>query len=161
MRRGFKQSCNFHLEFSNNMWHATFMHIIHNDSWFLMVRNQIDTLTPGSFFGHNLCYKHSNGSCELTSDIYISKVFQWYKEFFNLMSFDPSNHSLKIWESIGTPTPIMEIHLGVFGLIPSHYRALPGVWMWLLGCILGPHFSMPLFWSQAQGCDSFNQIHEL
>jgi hypothetical protein len=35
------------------------------------------------------------------------------------MNFDPSNRSLKNWESIGIPTPKMGVHLGVCGLI-SH-----------------------------------------
>jgi hypothetical protein len=30
------------------------------------------------------------------------------------MGFDPCNRSLKIWESIGTPTPKMGFHLGVW-----------------------------------------------
>jgi len=46
--------------------------------------------------------------------------FQWYKEVFNPMSFDLSNYSLKIWDSIGFPTLKMEVHLGVCGLIRSH-----------------------------------------
>ncbi len=29
------------------------------------------------------------------------------------MNFDPYNRSLKIWESIGTPTPKVGAHLGV------------------------------------------------
>jgi hypothetical protein len=36
------------------------------------------------------------------------------------MGFDSLNHSLKIWESIKTPTPKMRTHLGVWGFIPSH-----------------------------------------
>jgi hypothetical protein len=36
------------------------------------------------------------------------------------MGFDPYNHSLKIRESIETPTPKMWTHLGVWGLVPSH-----------------------------------------
>jgi len=44
------------------------------------------------------------------------------------MSFDPYNHSLKIWESIGTPTSKMGVHLGVWGFIPSHSFALPRAW---------------------------------
>jgi hypothetical protein len=43
------------------------------------------------------------------------------------MSFDPSNYSLKIQDSIGTQTPKMAIHLGVCGLIPSHSPALSRV----------------------------------
>jgi hypothetical protein len=30
------------------------------------------------------------------------------------MGFDPCNHSMKIWESIGTPTPNVGFHLGVW-----------------------------------------------
>jgi hypothetical protein len=36
------------------------------------------------------------------------------------MSFDPYDRPLKIRESIGTLTPKMGIHLGVWGFIPSH-----------------------------------------
>jgi hypothetical protein len=41
------------------------------------------------------------------------------------MSFDPYNGPLKIQESIGTPTPKMGAHLGVWGFIPSHFPKLP------------------------------------
>jgi hypothetical protein len=34
------------------------------------------------------------------------------------MVFDPCNCSLKIWESIETPTPKMKVHLGVWGSYP-------------------------------------------
>jgi hypothetical protein len=40
------------------------------------------------------------------------------------MSFDLSNHSLKIQESIRTLTPKVGVHLGVRGLIPSHSHTL-------------------------------------
>jgi hypothetical protein len=53
-------------------------------------------------------------------DIYISRNFQWYKELFNPMSFDPYNFFLEIREFIGTPTPKVITHLGVCGFIPSH-----------------------------------------
>jgi hypothetical protein len=51
--------------------------------------------------------------------IYISKAFQWYKELFNPMSFDPYNYLLKIRESIKTLIPKVGAHLGVCGFIPS------------------------------------------
>jgi hypothetical protein len=54
-----------------------------------MVENQIGTLTPIISFNHNFCYKYSNGSCEPILDIHLSKAFQWYKNFFNPMNFDP------------------------------------------------------------------------
>jgi len=56
------------------------------------------------------------------------------------MNFDPSNYSLNIQESIGTPTPEMGVPLGVCGLIPSHPPTL-------LGCILSLHLFLPLPWS--------------
>jgi hypothetical protein len=43
------------------------------------------------------------------------------------MGFDPYDHSLKIQESIGTPIPQVEVHLGVWRFILSHFLALSGV----------------------------------
>ncbi len=93
-----------------------------------MVGSQIANLTPNPSFGHNLCFKCPNGSCEPILYIYIQRDFQWYKEFSNQMGFYPWNHYLKIWESIGTPTPKMEAHLGVWGFIPSHFPTFMGAW---------------------------------
>jgi len=126
------------------MWHAPYTHVIQGDYQLLMVESQIDTLTPGFSFSHSLCWKYSNGSCEPILDIYVSRDFQWYKKISNPMSFDPSNHSLKILESLKTPPPKVGTHLRVCGFILSHFPALLGVWMWLLNCTLGPHLSMPL-----------------
>jgi hypothetical protein len=144
LRRGLKQIFNPHQKISNDMWHATCMHVIQGDSRLLVVENQIDTLILNLFIGHNLCCKYSNGSCEPILDIYVSKYFQWYQELFNLMSFDLSNHSLKIWKSIKTPTSKVKVHLGMCEPILSHSLALMGVWMWLLGYIIDPHFCMVL-----------------
>ncbi len=85
-------------------------------------------LTPGPSFGHNLCVKCPNGSCEPILDIYISRSFQWYNEFHNPIDFDPCNYSLKIRESIGTLTPKVGIHLGVWRFIPSHSPTFPRAW---------------------------------
>jgi hypothetical protein len=52
------------------------------------------------------------------------------------MNFDPWNRPLKIWKSIGTPTPKMRVHLGVLGFIPSHSFALLGHEMWLPSSVL-------------------------
>jgi hypothetical protein len=52
------------------------------------------------------------------------------------MSFDPSNRSLKIQESIGTPIPKVEVYLRMRGLIFSFSRILgnvsviPGLHSW-------------------------------
>jgi hypothetical protein len=72
-----------------------------------------------------------------------NKFFQWYKKLFNIMNFDPYNHILKIRESIGTPTPNVEDHLGVWGFIPSHFPTLPNF-------TIGLHLYKPLIWLWAQ-----------
>jgi len=151
LRWSFKKSCSPCPEHSKDMWHATYTHVIQGDSWFLVIRSQIDTSTPDPSFGHNLCFKYLNESWEPILDIYILRSFQYYKKCFNPMNFGPSNRSLKIWESIETPTPKVGVHLGMCGSIPSHSLALPGMWMWLLGYTLSPHLSMFLPWLRAQG----------
>ncbi len=113
------------------------------DSWLLMVESQTSNLTPGSSFGHNLCFRCPNGWCEPILNIYISIAFQWYKKFLKPLGFDPCNHSLNIWESIGTPIPNMRIHLGVWGFSPSHSFALPGHENATPGLDLGPHTCKP------------------
>jgi hypothetical protein len=134
-----------------------------------MVRNQICNLTLGPSFGHNLCFKYSNGSCELILNIYILRNVQWYKVSFNPMSFDPCNRLLKIRKSIGIPTPKVGVHLGVQENVgewtPTFPSELP-LWecggsfphtllhsreheMWLLGFTLGPQLCKPLPWSRA------------
>jgi hypothetical protein len=90
-----------------------------------MVENQIFTLIPALSFGHNLCCKYSNGSCKLILNIYIWRAFQWYKDVFNPMNFDPSNCSLKIRNSIKIPTPKWQSTwecVGSFPHIFSHSR---------------------------------------
>jgi len=65
------------------------------------------------FFGHNLCFRCPNGSCEFILDIYILIAFQWYKKKFNPLGLDPCTHSLNIRESTETPVPKVEAPLGV------------------------------------------------
>jgi hypothetical protein len=108
LRWGLKQSCSPHWKLSNIMCYVTCTQGNQGDSWLLMFGSQIGNLTPDPSFGHNLGFKYSNGSFEPIFRS-ISKSFQWYKEFFNPMNFDPWNCPLKIWESIGTPTPKVEL----------------------------------------------------
>ncbi len=98
-----------------------------------MVGSQTCTLILDFSFGHNLCFKYPNGSCEPILDIYVPRFFQWYKEVFNPLNFDPCNHPLKIRKSIRTPTPKLGIHLGMWRFIPSHSPTLPGAWNVILG----------------------------
>jgi hypothetical protein len=113
----FKKNCNHCWKLFNGMSHATWMRENRVNFRFLMVGNQITSLTPGLSFVHNMCFRCPNGSYEPILDIYVSIAFQWYK-LFEPMGFDPYNRALKIQESI--PTFTMRVHLGVWGFIPSH-----------------------------------------
>jgi hypothetical protein len=121
LRWGLKQKYSPYRELSNNIKHTSCTHVIRGDSWLLVVGNQIDILTPSPFFGHSLCCKYSNGSCEWILDIYIFKIFPWYKEVLNSMNFDLSSCFLNIWES--------NSQSGSWSLIPSHFPTFLGVWM--------------------------------
>jgi hypothetical protein len=110
------------------MWHVTWTQVNQGDFQLLVVKSQIDSWIHGTFFGHNFCFKYSNGSCDPILHIYVSRDLQWYKFFFNPMSFDPWNRSLNFLESIKTPTPKVGDHLGMCGLIPSHFPTF--LWTW-------------------------------
>jgi len=121
-----KQSCIPRWYLSNGMSHAIFTQGNWVNSRLLVVGSQTANLTPSFSFGHNLCFRYPNGWCEPILDIYVSISFQWYKELFNSMGFDLCNHSLKIPESIKTPTPQVGVHLRVWELILWRSPALPG-----------------------------------
>ncbi len=123
---GLKQSCIPCRKLSNNMSHTTWTQGNWVDSQLLVVGSQIANLTPGLSFGHNLCFKCPNGSCEPILDIYVSISFQWYKKLFNPMSFSPCNRFMNIWKSIGTPTAKVETPLGVWRFISSHFASSLG-----------------------------------
>jgi hypothetical protein len=130
------------------MWHATYMQVNQVNSWFLVVKSQIANLTLDPSFGHNLCFKYSNGMCKLIFDMYVLRAFQWCKELFKPMSFDHYNCFLKIQKSIRTPIPKMGAHLGVCGFIPSHPCTLLGAW----NVIPRVHFQLTPFASFCLGC---------
>ncbi len=69
LRWGLKQSCTPCRELFNDMLRATCTQGNWVDSRLLMVMNQIANLTPNPSFGHNLCFKSPNGSCEPILDI--------------------------------------------------------------------------------------------
>jgi hypothetical protein len=144
LRWGLKQSYSPCQEFFNGMSHATYTQESRGDSWLLVVGSQIANLTPDLSFGPNLCFRCPNGLCEPILEIHVPRGFQWYKELFNPLGFDPFNYSLKIWESTGTPTPKVEAPLEVWRFIPSHFPSL-------LGFPFGPQPCKPLPWSRAQG----------
>jgi hypothetical protein len=78
------------------------------------------------------------------------------------MIFDPYNCPLKIWESIGTPTPKVGTHLRVWGFDPSLSYILGNMkcdsWASFLACI----FASPCFSRKPKvrvaTCGAFNQI---
>ncbi len=74
------------------------------------------------------CFNYQNGSWETILNIYVLRDFQWFKELFNPMGFDPYNYSLKIQESIKIPTPKVRAQLGVWRFIPSHSPTNPHSW---------------------------------
>jgi len=71
LRWDLKQSFSPCWELSNGMLHATYAHGNRVDSWLLMIGSQIANLTIGLSFGHNLCFRCPNGSCEPILDIYV------------------------------------------------------------------------------------------
>jgi len=143
LKCGLKQSCSLHQELFNCMSHATCTQGNRGDYQLLVVGNQIVNLTPDPFFGHNLCFRCPNEWYEPILKIYVLINFQWYEELFKPLGFDPCNHSLNIQESMGTPTPNMGVHLGVWGFIPSHSFALPGHENTTIGLSLGSHPCKP------------------
>jgi hypothetical protein len=133
LRWGLKKSCSSCQGLFKVMLQITWTQINQGDFWLLMVESQIENLTPGLSFGHNLCFKYPNGSCDSILNIYVLRAFQWYKELFNPISFDPYNFSLKNWKSIGIPIPKVGAHLGVWRFIPSHCPTLMGAWILIPG----------------------------
>jgi hypothetical protein len=125
------------------MLQATYTQGNWGDSRLLMVKSQIVNLTFGPSFGHNLCFRCPNGSCEPISDIFVPRAFQWYKKNFNPMSFYPCNRLIKIQQSIGTLTPKMGNHLGVWGFFPHALLHSREHEMWLSGLILARTFANP------------------
>jgi len=128
-----------------------------------VVGNQIGSLTIVLSFGHNLCFKYPNGSCEPILNNFVSRDFQCYKELFNSMNFDPCNHLLKIRESIGTQFPKWEPTWECVTSF-SHTLYIPRSMKcdsWVL--ILGSHLCKPLLWSWAQSysCDIFWRHKEI
>jgi hypothetical protein len=122
-----KQSCSFRQELFNGMSHSPCSQVNRVDSWLFLVGGQTASLTLGPSFGHNLCFKCSIELCELILDMYVPRVFQWYKKCNKLLIFDPSNRSLKFRESIETPSPKVGVALGVWGFTPSYSLTLSNI----------------------------------
>ncbi len=83
------QKCSPCRDIFNDMLHATCTRGNWVDSQLLVFGSQIANLTLDLSFGHNLCFRCPNGSCEPIFDIYVSIYLQWYKEHLNPMDFWP------------------------------------------------------------------------
>jgi hypothetical protein len=95
------------------------------DSWLLVIRSQTANLIPIPSFGHNLCFRCSNGSREPISNIYTFQDLSNYIRNASIhLFFTPK---IALWRFRG-PTLKMRVHLGVWGFIPSHSFALLGAW---------------------------------
>jgi hypothetical protein len=69
LRLGLKENCNPCQELSNNMWHATCTQGNRVDSQLSVFGSQTANLALNLSFGHNLCFKCPNDSCEPILDI--------------------------------------------------------------------------------------------
>jgi len=86
-----------------------------------MIMNQIGNLTPNPFFGHNLCFKYPNGSCEPILDIYVPRAFQYYKENFNTMGLTPAIAFWKFGGPSGLQLPKWELAWECGGSFPHTF----------------------------------------
>jgi hypothetical protein len=107
------------------MWHANCTQRNRDDSRLLVVGNQIVNLIPDLFLAITCVLSVQMGHAnpfqtfmyqEFSNDIWISSI-QWV--------LTPVI-TLKIRESIETPTPKVGAHLGMWGLIPSHFPTPSG-----------------------------------
>jgi hypothetical protein len=123
---GLKKNCSPYWKIFNGMSHTTFTGGNRGNFQLLVVGSQIVNLTPGPSFGHNLCFRCSNGSCKLNLDIYVPRIFQWYKKCLNPLSFDPYTRFLKIRESIWDSNSQDESSLGSVRVHSLTLFCIPG-----------------------------------
>jgi hypothetical protein len=143
LKWGLKQSCSPFRDLSNCMWHATCTQGNQSNSLILMVRSQIGNLTPNPSFGHNLCFKCPNRLCKPILDIYVVRAFQWYKEPFNPMNFDPCNHLLKFGGPLGFQLPKWELIWECGGSFPHILLHSQEHEMWFPSSLLAYTFANP------------------
>jgi hypothetical protein len=149
---GLKRSYSPRQELSNNVLHTTYTQGNRIDSQLFVVKSQIVDLTPSLSFGHNLCFRCPNGSCEPIFKLYVSIAFQWYEELLYAMDFDPCDRTLKIWKSTETPTPKVGVPLGECEcLFPHTLLHSQEHAAWIPASLFGLQPCHPLPWSRTQG----------
>jgi hypothetical protein len=118
---------------------------------FILTLGQSGVATFDLSFGHNLCCKCPNESCEHILDIYISIAFQWHNFF---LIYWVLTLAIALWTFESPPglqLPMWEFPWECEGLFPHillHFREHA---TWLLGVPLSPQPYNPLPWSWAQG----------
>jgi hypothetical protein len=127
LRWGLKQSCSPCRDIFNVMSHATWTQGNRVNSWLLVVVSQNANLTLDPSFGHNLCFRCPNGSCEPILNIFVLISFQWYKKIFNITHLYPWNHFLKIGCPLKLQLPKWEF-TWEWECSFSHTLNLPGTW---------------------------------
>jgi hypothetical protein len=120
-----------------------------------MVESWITNLTQDVSFGHNLCFRCPNGSCEPILDIYISIVFQWYKDIIAIKVLiqwvlTPVNALWRFGSPLGLQLPRWEFTWECEGSFLHTLLHSQKHEMWLPCFPLGPQPCKPLFWSRAQ-----------
>jgi hypothetical protein len=144
LKLGLKQSCSPHWDLSNNIWHVTYTQGNQGESWLLVVESQIGNFTPDLSFGHNLCFKCPNGSCEPILDIYVSRTLWWYKKIFNQWILSLAITLWKFESSLGLQLPKWEFIWECGGSFPHTFLHSQEHEMWSPGFTLGPHLCKPL-----------------
>jgi hypothetical protein len=145
---GLKQSCSPRWELFNDMSHATYTRGDRVNSRLLVVGSQTVNLIFDLSFGHNLCFRCSNGSKPILN-IFVSISFQWYKEPFEPMGFTPAIALWKFGSPLGFQLPKGEFTWECEGSFPHTLLHSREHKMWLPGFPLGPQPYKPLPWSWA------------
>jgi hypothetical protein len=107
--------------------------------------NGLESNWPSPSFGHNLCFRYPNGSCELTLNIYIPKDFQWYKKFFNPWILTPTIAFWRFGSPLGLQLPKWEFTWECEGSFPHTLLHSHEYEMWFLGSLLARTFASPYF----------------
>jgi hypothetical protein len=116
---GLKQSCILRRELFNGVSHSTCAHRGWVNSWFLVLGNQIVSLTPNLSFCHNLCYRCPNGSCKPIFDIYTCITFQYIKNVSMQSVLTPE---IELW-SFRSPGGLPSPHFGSERVILSLFQS--------------------------------------
>ncbi len=110
---------------------------------------QVDNLAIGPSFGHNLCFKCPNGSCEPILDIYILRTSNGIRNSSIQWVLTPTITLWKFRSPLGLQLPKWELTWECVGSFPPTFLNFQEHEMWLLGFTFGLHLYKLLPWSQA------------